>query len=107
GRTGPSGRDCISPAIGPECTLPTEGINAFGFELTFVSIKDIKNMLGSSDDDFLSGRVVIEFPQQYNTPMGSYRHLSWPGLMYTFEWDKAASLSHWRPMHRMHPVTMP
>jgi hypothetical protein len=93
----------VSPSIKIEAAGPT--VASFGHELTFLSINDIKNLISSTGpiQEFLSGRVVVGFTT--NNPMAgdAYTYLrSWPGIMYTFEWDGGANLAHFRPMHRMH-----
>lgn len=90
----------ISPVVESTVAGPT-GVT-FGHELTFLNIEDIKKFVGGGDN-FLSGRVVVQFPinSAKTTNVADYQR-SWPGLMYTFEWDGGANLAHWRPMHRMH-----
>lgn len=99
------GIDCISPATPEDCAIQGPGAIVFGYELNFLSINDLKKWIGgvTSIEEFLSGRVVVEYPTSVNNPMtvnlNDYQR-SWPGLMYTFEWDGGATLAHWRPMHR-------
>jgi hypothetical protein len=99
----------ISPSVKVQEAGPA--VASLGYELTFLSINDIKNLIGADSviQDFLSGRVVVGFTT--NNPMAldaneaidAYTYLrSWPGVMYTFEWDGATNLAHFRPMHRMH-----
>jgi hypothetical protein len=93
----------VSPSIKVEAAGPT--VASFGHELTFLSINDIKNLISPTGpiQEFLSGRVVVGFTT--NNPMAgdAYTYLrSWPGLMYTFEWDGSTNLAHFRSMHRMH-----
>ncbi|GEM_PF-844055 len=100
GRGTVQGSNCISPAT--SCVVEGPAGRVFGHELSFLSIHDIKGFVGGDlVNTFSAGRVVIEFPD--NTALNPTRYMvSWPGLMYTFEWDGALNLAHWRPMQRMH-----
>jgi hypothetical protein len=109
-------RTTTGEAISPVTTITLIYNNpcVFPWELTFISIEDIKNWIGTESkvQDFLAGRVVISFPTEVNNPLlfrppftqaGLADYLrSWPGLLYTFEWDGGPTLTHWRPMQRMH-----
>lgn len=113
------GTESLSPAIS---TPPTHGGGCnFPFELDWETIQSLIRKIelskGSSYTSpawkYLAGRVVIDFPTVVNDPLvltdplhkgpdkGSYER-SWPGLLYTFEWNGGSILTHWRPMHRMH-----
>jgi hypothetical protein len=113
-----AGAPCISPR-GPECATPDVQTASLAYELTFLGIQEIKNLLspnypgyvemtvgnGKVAKYFRSGRVVVQYDTGYNNPqIGNAAKLerSWPGLMYTFEWDGGANLAHFRSMHRMH-----
>lgn len=100
GRGTVQGSSCVSPAT--SCTQEGPAGRVFGYELNFLSIHDLKNFVGGDlVKTFSSGRVVIGFID--NNPNNDPRYeVSWPGLMYTFEWDGALNLAHWRPMQRMH-----
>jgi len=102
------GINCISPATPEDCAVQGPGAVVFGYELNFLSIRDLKKWIagGTSVEDFLAGRVVVEYPSMYNNPLQYDTNLnnydrSWPGLMYTFEWDGGPTLTNWRPMHRI------
>jgi hypothetical protein len=116
GRCGPT--VIMDESVSPAVPIQVRGQSCdFGFELTFLSINDVKNLIGADSvvQDFVAGRVVMDIPWEYNYPYymdpdltfadqelasANYEQ-TWPGLMYTFEWDGGPTLAHFRPMHRM------
>jgi hypothetical protein len=82
---------------------------ALGLELNFFNIKSVKARFPTVDqsgldleNDFLTGRVVFDPPEDTNNPFMNHLRQTFPGLMYTFELGENTdwSLSHWRSMQR-------
>jgi hypothetical protein len=80
-----------------------------GLELNFFNINSIKGRFPTVEqsgvdleNDFLTGRVVFDPPEDANDPFLNHLRQSFPALMYTFELGENTdwSLSHWRPMQR-------
>lgn len=96
----------VSPAVPVACPESLCQERVVGYELSFFSIRDIKSWVDPQGDtiinNFRAGRVVVGIPVGANNPMDDTGYeRSWPGLMYTFEWDGDTTLANWRPMHRM------
>jgi hypothetical protein len=75
-------------------------------ELAVFNIKTIKNLFaGTAHQGWQAGRVSLQVDPAANlcreqNPQGPNCVLTYPGLMYTFDWGSDGYLSHWRPMER-------
>jgi hypothetical protein len=83
----------------------TQGL-ALREELAVFSIKDIKaRFTGSTHQGWQMGRTSLQVEPAANVcrdgvPQGNNCVVTYPALMYTFDWGSDGYLSHWRPLER-------